>query len=1014
MPARPCRARAGLAIRLPVCGLLFTLLLGLSVRPAAAVENQLPPPCGMAVLASSIGTDFSPEELAQVVQDRGFSPVVIDWAWIAEHWDKTDFAALNKFLDLVAAQHVPLAAMYRPRFLDNPTVPIQVKRDGKPVVDHGAYICFSSPEARHWGEAWGTRILRKCPQINEIIIYDPLNQCECAACQKAGQGRPYANYDAVWSFLAEAKQVWQQQRPEVQLGVVFVSDTEFWKRGAKIVDIAHPFLFVNDEAKVTQDAARVRALKDILSGRLGSCLAKVTWGDNDKVSPERLAEFDRDVTAAGLPYFVWTYDTLFNSKLYDPEAVIHALNLGPDKRQWPTAGRTASEEGPVRTAVQNLGLYTPAQVARFSTNELIGRLTNPDPNYSPVAALNALIDQVKGSEGLLRQRRLEAIISAMNEETGRLDRRIACCQALGGIGDDRAVPTLCEALRRDERMRLYAAESLIQIYRATGNAAAHEGLLEAGRSNPGLREELAQRLEERTLEPDGYEAPAGPRAAYLPDQVSSLPAEVLLNRMVHPRFRRNEIPEMVALSQKAKEADPAAREQILNLVVSALRDKTVPDDLRWPLCYVLSGSEDERAVPDLINILAVDRSELVRATAAEGLADFALKQHDAAAGNALLRAAGTDHSPRVQEVLRRRLGKEATAVAEVEELAPNGPPVPPPAPHVPVDKPLPWPFPGGEEDQHIFNNYQQATDSCIHCSLDFIQPAGTPVKAVASGYVAAIFTNHPEGKTDRCFIVTTQKDGDEGWCYTHVDPDTYLFGVGGYVKQGQMLGKLVDLSVGSQPDTSHLDLRYVRFRRDASDRVITHALYDPLYFFDWKDTEPPVLQPLIFVKNHTLEVFLAEADGIVTVSGQVDVLATIADRAYPDQAGNLGVPVVMVSISDGRHTLQKLVLDHRGEVGEENRVKPLYLSREERSRFLNVPDAFPRFQMLRVMKTDGDGKITTADDDYYWDTNGRDENGKRYWPDGRYNVNVYAWDIAGNRTVRGAVVRVANSPAGSR
>ena len=114
-------------------------------------------------------------------------------------------------------------------------------------------------------------------------------------------------------------------------------------------------------------------------------------------------------------------------------------------------------------------------------------------------------------------------------------------------------------------------------------------------------------------------------------------------------------------------------------------------------------------------------------------------------------------SPRVRETLGRYLGQELPASPSVhppcrrqlrvEERAPAGPPQPPPGPKRPVGKPLPWPFPGGQEDQHIFNNYQQATDAYIHCGLDFIQPAGTPVRAVDSGYVTAIFTNYPGWKT---------------------------------------------------------------------------------------------------------------------------------------------------------------------------------------------------------------------------------------------------------------------------
>jgi hypothetical protein len=300
----------------------------LSLLPAQA-DTTVVPRRGIAVLASSIGSDYSPEGLAEFVRQGNFSPVVIDWAWITAHWDQTDFPALNRFVQLMAAQGVPVAAMYRPRFLNNPTVPIQVDAAGNPVTSHGSYICFSNPVSRQWGISWGTRILRQCPQINEVIIYNPLNQCQCPACLEAARENSYARYDAVWRFMTEAKVAWQRQKPTAKLGVVFVNDLEFWKRGAGILDTAHPFLFITEDTNLAKDAADAAAIRKLFPGKSGACLAKATWGPNDKVSPARLREFDRTAAQAGLPYFFWTFDTLFDSDLYDAGAVSQALGLNP-------------------------------------------------------------------------------------------------------------------------------------------------------------------------------------------------------------------------------------------------------------------------------------------------------------------------------------------------------------------------------------------------------------------------------------------------------------------------------------------------------------------------------------------------------------------------------------------------------------------------------------------------------------------------------------------------------------
>ena len=372
-----------------VCLSMASVLL-LRAAHASRPDTEAALTRGIAVLASSIGSDYSPEGLAEFVQQGKFSPVVIDWAWITAHWDQTDFTALSRFLELMAAENVPVAAMYRPRFLDNPTVPIQTDRTGKPAASHGYYICFSSPEARQWGISWGTRILQKLPQINEIIVYNPLNQCRCRACQEAAKGEPYGHYDAVWRFLAEAKAAWRKQRLGVKLGVVFVNDPEFWKRGSEVLDVAHPFLFVTDDTDLAEDAAAAGAIRDLLPGKMGSCLAKVTWGPNDKVSPARLAQFDRVAAAAGLPYFFWTFETLFASDLYDPEAV--AIALGMEQPVTAASGATRGERAPaVRTTDQPKPTppaagageggdlrYTPDQIRSASVETFLERMLHAE------------------------------------------------------------------------------------------------------------------------------------------------------------------------------------------------------------------------------------------------------------------------------------------------------------------------------------------------------------------------------------------------------------------------------------------------------------------------------------------------------------------------------------------------------------------------------------------------------------------------------------------------------------
>ncbi len=1024
---------------LAACAFYVTMasILLLHTSHASASDPQAAPQRGIAVLASGIGNDYSPENLAALVQEWQFSPIVIDWAWITAHWDQTNFTALNRFIDLMAARGVPVAAMYRPRLLNNPTVPIQVDREGNPSASHGSYICFSSSDARQWGIAWGTRILQQCPRISEIIIYNPLNQCECAACREAAQGNPYAHYDAVWRFLAEAKAAWQRQQSTVKLGVVFVNDPEFWRRGTQVLDVAHPFLFIMDDTDMARDAAEANAIRALLPEKMGSCLAKITWGATDKVSPARLAEFDRSAAEAGLPYFFWTADTLFDPALYDQEAVATVLRANP--LEGATQAAPPAQEQQVSREPDTL-TYTLEQIRSTSAKEFMKRLLQPEPGYWQFAALKALSQKARESDAATRDQILSQVIATMNDRDRPIDQRWQCCYVISDSQYDQGVPDLIQVLLYDESevVRSVAAEALAAF---PDNAAAHDALLQAARqeTNERVREVLTRRLgpampvvESRSaldMVPapalatanasvstsssfEGITNPPGGfhrgDAIYTPEEIRRTSMETFLEWMLHPQEGYGQFAAMNALAQKAKESDPAARERILSFVIRAMQDKSRPVYQRWQCCYVLSGSEDERVIPDLIQVLLHDESEVMRAVAVDALAQFPQNEK---ARNALLEAARQETNESVRETLSRNLGQAMLAgpppPAAVKERAPEGPPVPPPGPTPPVPSPLPWPFPGNQESQHIFNNYQQATDIYIHCGLDFIHPAGTPVTAVASGYVAAIFTNYPDWITHYFFIVTPEKGGNEGWCYTHLDPRTYTFREGDFVQQGQNLGSLVDFSVGNQPGVAHLHLHYVRFARDGSGEVKVHSLLDPLYFFGWNDTESPVFQPLRLVSEGTTRQFQADAAGMVTVSGRVDILAAVTDSAFPGHMGNLGVPVVMVSISDGKHTMQKLVVDHRGDVGDETQVEPLYLSYDQKKAFFN-PDSFPRYQMLRVTKTDDDGKITPRDARECWDTTARDDSGEPLWPDGEYSVNVYAWDISGNRAAVGAVVQIRN------
>jgi murein DD-endopeptidase MepM/ murein hydrolase activator NlpD len=491
-------------------------------------------------------------------------------------------------------------------------------------------------------------------------------------------------------------------------------------------------------------------------------------------------------------------------------------------------------------------------------------------------------------------------------------------------------------------------------------------------------------------------------SASAPDDAKREWAESLVEEVLSTRPQGAQTVASKALAAKAREGGAADRNAILGVAIAWMEDKSRPEPDRLQCCRLIGLIGDERGVPELTQVLLHDGSERMRVWAANALGELS---NYPTARDALQQASGQEKSEMVRKALTRSLSRPAPA-SGVEELAPSGPPVPPPGPACPVSAPLPWPFPGDYKAQKIRYNYQYCAGDYIHIALDFMQPAGTPVAAVDSGYVAEI-VSEPSHRYDG-FTITTRQDGDRGWSYAHMDSRTFTFRQGDFVERGQVLGEIAEFAINGRRG-DHLHLCYVSFARNASGRGNAHSLLDPLYCFEWKDTEAPTLAPLLFVPDGATEPLEADSQGVVTVSGRVDILAAIADVAYAGQSAVFGVPVVMLSISDGTHTMQKLVLDHRGDVGDWRQTTPLYLSLSDARRLFTIRGA-GYWQALRVTKTDGDGKIAPQDATKCWDTMERDLAGKPLWPDGVYSVNVYAWDIAGNRGVAGAKVQVRNGP----
>ncbi len=470
----------------------------------------------------------------------------------------------------------------------------------------------------------------------------------------------------------------------------------------------------------------------------------------------------------------------------------------------------------------------------------------------------------------------------------------------------------------------------------------------------------------------------------------------------------------------------AAGEAAVDGLVAIMKDQTAPSRARYMAAGVLGDLKSKRAIKPLLWALK-DGDFNVRRCAAEALGRLG----DRSVIPALQKLARSDpffyRNPKTRraEYLVRdsakkalrvlRQGPTAAALAGLhkqrEVFLDDASKPPPFQPPVRIRR-LPWPFPGGMKDMNIWNNYQQATDTYIHGGLDFLQPMGTECRAVDDGYVAVISTNYPQWRTHYFFIVASERGGDEGWCYVHLDKDTYTFKEGDRIRRGQVLAKVVDFSKQQNGrGNHHLHLHYVRFKKKADGKVEVQSLIDPALFFDWKDSQPPrIVDPLRFVRKGTLDEFPKNEDGNAVVSGKVEIIAGISDNAYKGQMCNWMAPVVTLEIEGaGARPWRKLGLDQRGPVDEKDKftAPALYLSYKEGEKWRKGLPWTGGVHFVKVTSTDGDGIVEASDQLQSWDTAARNSGNPRF-PNGLYSVTVRAWDLKGNQATRTATVRVAN------
>ncbi|MEA3401325.1 MAG: HEAT repeat domain-containing protein, partial [Armatimonadota bacterium] len=384
-----------------------------------------------------------------------------------------------------------------------------MRADGSPAFDHGQYICYSSETARGWGIEWGRRILWRCPRFDEIIVYNPLNLCQCPQCL-AARARGVSADDAVWRFLEGARAAWRAIRPEVKLGVVAMPRAEFWALGEGIVDSARPFIVVHDDASLEESVTAAQSMGEVLPGRLAACLAKVEWAGTREASPETLAELTRLSAERALPHFIWTLETLFLDREADAQANAEALGLEP-------------------TMVEPLLAQAGGAVTDAEIDALFDQLGQPEEAQNAFIALARAADC--GDEEIVRAI-TERAIQVIDDRAQPPARRAMSCALLTNLAEEEALPVLVRAIADESpAVRTMAAGALGYLHVPAATAALREAI--EGETDPRVRDLMERALRGQFKAPKA-EQPTPPTEAERP-WWTDVPESVSLERALEGR-----------------------------------------------------------------------------------------------------------------------------------------------------------------------------------------------------------------------------------------------------------------------------------------------------------------------------------------------------------------------------------------------------------------------------------------------------------------------------------------------
>lgn len=301
-----------------------------------------------------------------------------------------------------------------------------------------------------------------------------------------------------------------------------------------------------------------------------------------------------------------------------------------------------------------------------------------------------------------------------------------------------------------------------------------------------------------------------------------------------------------------------------------------------------------------------------------------------------------------------------------------------------------------------FGNYQCFYEP--HCSpyfhpgIDIMAPPGTPVYAVKSGYVKAVFTIFGQFHWRVLIGDSSGTQECEALMYAHLEPSSIAVAVGDYVNQGQYLGDIVLY----YNDFHHLHFAKLLHFGDSSSWMDwtewsfpgnPMAEMDSIY-----DPDAPMFeyayynQPFAFAANNTANYF----DTGSVLSGDVDIICRLYDFMYDYDnkvapfhveykiEGDSVIPWTNAVLFDGL-----IIYDHNTHVIYQND-----------SICNSWGDFDGQIYYLNVTNSDGDSVIEAGDANSSWKTS--------YFHNGYYTVYVRAGDYNGNSTTESMGVTIEN------